>query len=439
MTRQQYKCLPQYCTADEAVKCVHSGHHVFVQGSCSIPETLVAALARRGPELHDVVVYNAFALGRRVSPLCDPKLSDSILIDSFFVSNAVRGWVNQGYATTTPRFFGQVPQLFRDGTIKIDVAFINCSLPDDDGYVSLGVSGDLTPAAIECADIIVAQVNRNMPYTYGDTLLHVSEIDHIVQGDDPLAEVALTTPGEKEKRIGRYIAELIPDGAALQIGVGSIPNAILWALHDHKHLGIHTEALTDGMVDLIEKGIVDNSLKAVEKGRSVASLALGSRRLYDFMDHNESITMRDISWVNDPFVISCNPNTAAINSALEIDLSGQVCADSIGTRIFSGVGGQHDFVYGSSRSIGGQSFIAMMSTTSKGLSKIKPILTPGAGVVTTRFQTNWVVTEHGAVNLRGRNMIERARLLISIAAPEVREELDRQAFEMLGYAYRRWK
>lgn len=428
----------RYITADEAVKMVKSGDHVFVQGSGSIPEALIAALARRGDELHDVVLYNAFAMGRRISPLCDAGLKDSFLIDSFFVSNAVRGWVNQGYATTTPRFFGQVPQLFRDGTISLDVAFINCSLPDENGYVSFGVSADLTPSAVEVAKIIIAQINPLMPFTYGDSVIHTSRLDAMVMVDDPLAETPDAEPGEREMKIGGAIASLIPDGAVLQVGIGGIPNAVLHSLHDHRHLGIHSEAFTEGMVDLINEGVVDNSLKQVEPGRSVASLALGTRRLYDFLDYNPSVVMRDISWVNDPFVIAQNHNMAAINSCLEIDLSGQVCADSIGTRIYSGVGGQQDFVYGSSRSSGGQSFIAMLSTTSRGESKIKPVLTPGAGVVTTRFQTNWVVTEYGAVNLRGRNMIDRARLLISIAAPQFREELDRAAFDMLGYAYRRW-
>lgn len=429
----------KYMSADEAVKLVKSGDHVFVQGSCSIPEALVAALARRGAELRDVVLYNAFALARRVSPLCDPALKDSFHIDSFFVSNAVRGWVNEGYATTTPRFFGQVPQLFRDGTIKLDVAFINCSLPDKDGYVSFGVSADLTPSAVEMAPIIIAQINPLMPFTYGDSVIHISRINALVEVNDPLAETPDTPPTDKEMLIGRSIAEHIPDGAVLQVGVGTIPNAVLHSLKDHKHLGLHTEAMTDGMVDLIRSGVVDNSCKQIERGRSVASLALGTRRLYDFLDHNPTVIFRDIAWVNDPFNISRNNNMAAINSCLEIDLSGQVCADSIGTRIYSGVGGQQDFVYGSSRSIGGQSFIAMLSTTSRGGSKIKPVLTSGAGVVTTRFQTNWVVTEYGAVNLRGRNMIDRARLLISIAAPEFREELDRAAYDMLGYAYRKWR
>ena len=426
-------------TADEAVKFVKSGDHVFVQGSCSIPEALIAALAKRGNELSDVTLYNAFALARRISPLCKPELKDAFHIDSFFVSNAVRGWVNEGYATTTPRFFGQVPILFRDGTIKLDIAFINCSLPDENGYVSLGVSADITPAAVECAKFIIAQINPMMPFTYGDSVIHTSKIDVLVKVNDPLAETPDIEPTEAELAIGRYIAQEIKDGSTLQIGVGAIPNAVLHALHSHKHLGIHTEAMTNGMVDLINRGIVDNSTKTICPGQSVASLALGTRMLYDFLDHNRDVVFRDIAWVNDPFIIAQNKDMVAINSCLEIDLSGQICADSIGTRIFSGVGGQHDFVYGTSRSHGGQSFIAMLSTTSKGESKIRPTLKPGAGVVTTRFQTNWVVTEYGAVNLRGRNMIDRARMLISIAAPQFREELDREAFNILGYAYRKWK
>ena len=426
-------------TADEADKFVKSGDHVFVQGSCSIPEALIAALAKRGNELSDVTLYNAFALARRVSPLCKPELKDAFHIDSFFVSNAVRGWVNEGYATTTPRFFGQVPILFRDGTIKLDIAFINCSLPDENGYVSLGVSADITPAAVECAKFIIAQINPMMPFTYGDSVIHTSKIDVLVKVNDPLAETPDIEPTEAELAIGRYIAQEIKDGSTLQIGVGAIPNAVLHALHSHKHLGIHTEAMTNGMVDLINRGIVDNSTKTICPGQSVASLALGTRMLYDFLDHNRDVVFRDIAWVNDPFIIAQNKDMVAINSCLEIDLSGQICADSIGTRIFSGVGGQHDFVYGTSRSHGGQSFIAMLSTTSKGESKIRPTLKPGAGVVTTRFQTNWVVTEYGAVNLRGRNMIDRARMLISIAAPQFREELDREAFNILGYAYRKWK
>ena len=294
-------------TADEAVRLVKSGDHVFVQGSGSIPEALIAALARRGHELHDVILYNAFAMGRRVSPLCDPALKDSFLIDSFFVSNAVRGWVNQGYATTTPRFFGQVPQLFRDGSIPLDVAFINCSLPDSDGFVSFGVSADLTPSAVEKARIIVAQINPLMPFTYGDSVIHSSRIDAMVKVNDPLAETNDTPPTPEELAIGRAIAELLPDGAVLQVGVGAIPNAVLHSLKSHRHLGIHSEALTEGLMELMKEGVVDNSMKQIERGRTVASLILGTRKLYDFVDHNKDIVMRDIAWVNDPFIIAQKP------------------------------------------------------------------------------------------------------------------------------------
>lgn len=426
-------------SAAEAVKVVKNGDHVFVQGSSSIPEALVAALADRGDELRGVILYNAFALARRVSPLCNPRYKDSFLIDSFFVSNAVRGWVGEGYATTTPRFLGEIPQLFRDGTIRLDVAFINCSLPNEDGYVSFGVSADLTPSAVECAKVIIAQINPLMPFSYGDALIHVSRLDAMVEVHDPLAEAPSTPPNENEEKIGRFIAEHIPDGATLQIGVGGIPNAILHALHDHKNLGLHTEAMTDGVLPLIEQGVIDNSLKKIHPGKSVACLALGSRRLYDLMDYNRDMIFKDVAWTNDPFIIAQNPKVMAINSCLEIDLTGQICADSIGTRIFSGIGGQHDFVYGASRSEGGMSFLAMTSTTNKGLGKIKPVLTPGAGVVTTRFQSHYVVTEHGAVNLRGKSLPERAKLLISIANPADRESLDRAAFERFGYSYSRLK
>ena len=430
--------IPNLMTADEAVRLIKSGDHVYIQGSTSVPETLVAAMTRRGHELRDVVLYSGFSVASGEAPYCKPEYKDSFIVDTCFVSNNVRRWIAEGYGATTPRFLGEVPALFRDGTWPVEVCLLNCSMPDKDGYVSFGVSADLAFSASQCARTVIAQLNPHMPFSYGDPVIHVSRLAAAVLVDDPLVEVPTPEPGPAETAIGNAIAELIPDGATLQIGVGGIPNAVIRALSGHKHLGLHTEAMTDGMVDLIEKGVIDNSLKQVEPGVSIASLAIGTRRLYDFLDHNRSILFKDIAWVNDPFLIAQNKNMAAINSCLEIDLSGQVCADSIGTRIYSGVGGQHDFVYGSSRSVGGQSFIAMLSRTSKGESKIKPVLTPGAGVVTTRFQTNWVVTEYGAVNLRGKNMIERARLLISIAAPEFREELEREAFKMLGYAFHRW-
>ena len=429
----------KFVSAAEAVKLIESGDHVYIQGSTSIPEVLVEALAQRGHELRDVSVYSGFAVGRRPSPLCNPEYKDAFLIDSFFISNAFRNYINEGYGTMTPRFLGEVPELFRDGTCRVDVALINCSVPNEDGLVSFGVSADLATAAVECADRVIAQINPNVPYLPGDAVIHVSQLAAAVEVDEPLVEVPTAVPTEEEIRIGNYIAELIPDGATMQIGVGGIPNAVIRALANHKHLGLHTEAMTDGVLPLLKSGVIDNSCKTVMPGKSVGSLALGSKALYEFLDGNEDVVFKDVAWTNNPFTIAQNPKVMSINSCLEIDLTGQVCADSIGTRLFSGVGGQHDFVYGSSRSEGGLSFLAMLSKTNKGHNKIKPVLTPGAGVVTTRFQTNYIVTENGIVNLRGKNLAERAKLMVSVAAPEFREELDRAAAERFGYSYLRLK
>lgn len=431
--------MANYMTAAEAVKLIKSGDHIFVQGSTSIPEVLLAAMTERGHELRDVVLHSGFAVAKGPAPYCKPEYKDSFLVDSFFVNNSIREWIAKGYGTMTPRFLGEVPALFRDGTCPIDVALINCSLPDKDGYVSFGVSADLATAAVECADRVIAQINPHMPFSYGDPVIHIDRLAAAVEVDEPLVEVPTAVPTEEEIRIGQYIADLIPDGATLQIGVGGIPNAVIRALHGHKHLGLHTEAMTDGVLPLLESGVIDNSRKKVMPGKSVASLALGSRKLYDHMDYNPDIIFKDVAWTNDPVRIAENPKVMSINSCLEIDLTGQVCADSIGPKIFSGVGGQHDFVYGASRSEGGKSFLAMLSTTAKGINKIKPVLTPGAGVVTTRFQTQYLVTEHGIVDLRGKNLAERARLIISIAAPQFREDLDRAAAERFGYSYLRLK
>jgi len=426
-----------YMTASEAMRLVKSGDRVYVMGSTAIPEVLMDALAERGPELRDVTVYAAFAIGRRPSPICRPELRDSFYLNSFFVSNAFREWIAQGNGSMTPRFLGEVPELFRDGTCPVDVALINCSLPDKDGYVSYGISADLATSAVECASTVIAQINPAVPFLPGDAVIHISKLTAAVKVDDPLVEVPTAVPTEAEIKIGNAIAEHIPDGATLQIGVGGIPNAVIRALADHRHLGLHTEAMTDGVLPLLQSGVIDNSQKKVMPGVSVASLALGSRHLYDFLDVNKDVIFKDVAWTNDPFRIAQNPKVMSINSCLEIDLTGQICADSIGTKIFSGVGGQHDFVYGAGRSEGGLSFLAMLSTTGKGMSKIKPVLTPGAGVVTTRFQTNYIVTEYGAVDLRGKDLAERARLMISIAAPQFREELERAAADRFGYAFLR--
>ena len=428
-----------YMTADEAVRLIKSGDHVFIQGSTSIPEVLVEAMARRGNELRNVRLYQGFAVAKGPAPYCREECADAFYPDPCFISNSVREWIDKGNGSTTPCFLGEVPRLFREGICPVDVCLLNCSLPDKNGYVSYGVSADLAYSAADSAKIVIAQINRRMPFSFGDPVIHLSQLAAAVEVDDPLVEVPTPEPTPAEIALGNNVAALIPDGATLQIGVGGIPNAIIRALAGHKHLGVHTEAMTDGLLPLMESGAIDNSMKRVMPGKSVASLALGSRRLYEFMDYNPDIIFKDVAWTNDPFRIAQNPKVMSINSCLEIDLTGQICSDSIGTHMFSGVGGQVDFVYGSSRSEGGKSFLTMLSTTRKGMSKIKPVLTPGAGVVTTRYMAHYIATEHGCVCLRGKDLAERARLLISIADPSAREELERAARERYGRAFgRQW-
>ena len=424
-----------YITAQQAVQLIESGDSVYIQGSTTIPEVLCQALADRGNELKDVTIYAAFAVGRCEAPFCRPEYKEAFNIRSLFVANNIRRWLAEGYGSTIPAFLGEIPALFRDGTLPLDTVFLNVSPPDEDGYCSFGVSADLAVSAVECSRKVIAQINRSMPFSYGDALIHVSRIDAAVEVDDPLVEVPTAPPSETDMAIGRHIAEMIPDGAALQIGVGGIPNAVLAALKDHRHLGLHTEALTDGVLPLLESGVIDNSCKKVMPGISVASLALGSGRLYDYMDYRKDLLLKDVAWTNDPFRIAANPKAVAINSAVEVDLTGQVCADSIGTRIISGVGGQHDFMYGASLSDGGKTFIAIPSMTEKGVSKINPVLSPGAGVVTTRHMVQNIVTEYGVAELRGKTLPQRAKALVAIAHPSVREQLDRAAYERFGYSY----
>lgn len=429
----------KFVRAEEAVKLIESGDHIYVQGSTSTPEVLLDAMTARANELRDVTVYSGFGITRREAPYCKPEYKDIFRVESFFTNNSVRKYINEGYGSLIPRFLGEVPELIRDGTCRVDVVLLNCSEPNEEGLVSFGVSGDIATSAVECARVLIAQINPNMPFTYGDSTVHVSRLDACVWVDEPLVEVPSAVPTEAETAIGKAIAERIPDGATLQIGVGGIPNAVLASMHDHKHLGLHTEAMTDGVLPLLEAGIIDNSQKKLHPGVSVASLAIGSKELYKHMNYNKEMLFKDVAYTNNPFVIAQNPKVMSINSALQIDLTGQICADSIGTYIYSSVGGQHDFVYGSSRSEGGRSFIAMLSTTNKGANKIVPVLTPGAGVVTTRFQTNYVVTEYGCVDLRGKDLGERAKLLISVAAPQFREDLEKAAAERFGWSFLRWK
>ena len=429
----------KYVSAQEAVRLIKSGDSVYIQGSTSIPEVLVQAMTDRAEELRGVKVYSAFAIGKGDAPYAKAELMDSFETNSFFVANCVRKAIKEGVGQAIPAFLGEIPFLFRSGQVPLDVTLLNVSEPDDEGYVSYGISADLAFSAAECSKIIIAQVNKHMPRTFGDSVIHISKIAALVRGDEPLVELPIAIPNEMERKIGNFIAAEVPDGATLQIGVGGIPNAVLDALHDHKHLGLHTEAMTDGVVPLIQKGIIDNSEKKLYRGQSLACLALGSRRLYDYLDNNRDVVFRDVAWTNDPQNIRQNPKVMAINSALEIDLTGQICADSIGTTIFSGVGGQHDFMYGGALSEGGKCFIALPSITSKGISKIVPTLTQGAGVVTTRFQTQYIATEHGIVYLRNKNLAERAKALISIADPSAREMLERAAVERFGIGFLRLK
>ncbi len=437
-----------YLTPEEAVRLVKSGDTVVVQGSTSIPMVLLRALTARAAELRDVKIISGFGVHPEDAPYAKRELMDSFRALNIFVPNNLRRAMREGVADTIPAFLGEVPFLFRSGQVPVDVAFLNVSEPDDDGYCSFGISADIVFSGQECAKTIIAQVNKYMPRTYGDPVIHVSQITAMCRGDEPLVEVPTATPNEIETRIGNYIAAEIPDGATLQIGVGGIPNAVINALRNHQHLGLHTEAITDGVLPLIEKGVIDNSLKKVLPGKSVGSLVLGSRHLYDYIDGNPDFVIRDVAWTNDPQIIRQNPRAMAINSAVEIDLTGQICADSIGDTIISGVGGQHDFMYGAALSEGGKCFIALPSMTKakdaqgtpiKGKSKIVAHLTPGAGVVTTRFQAQYIATEHGIVYLRNLPLAERAKALISIADPSVREELERAAVERFGVGYLRLK
>lgn len=429
----------KYVSADEAVKLVRSGDTVVCQGGTSVPVILQEALARRHEELRDVQIVCGFNITAGEAPFCKPEYKDSFLVNSIFISGDQRKYIAAGYGTMTPAFLGEVPGLFRRGEIPVDVAFINCSLPDENGYCSYGISADIAVSAVECARVVIAQVSPNIPYLYGKCLIHESKISAAVYCEEPPLGMVFGEPTPIEAAIGANVASQIPDGACLQIGVGGIPNAVLNGIKHHQHLGLHTEAMTDGVIRLIKEGVIDNSLKKVHPGVSVAALAIGSAPMYKYIDHNKTMEFFDVAYTNNPFLIAQNPRACAINSAIEVDLTGQVCADSIGEMIFSSVGGQHDFMYGCALSEGGRTFIALPSRTAKGKAKIVPTLTPGAGVVTTRFQTQYVATEYGIVYLRNLSLAQRAKALISIAHPDDREELEKAACKRFGYSFLRLK
>lgn len=423
-------------SAAEAVKVIKSGDNIHLSSVASAPQVLINAMCDRGRagELKNVHIQHLHTEGP--APYTDAEFEGIFQHDAFFVGGNVRKNVQAGYADYIPVFLGETQRLYRDGYIKCNVAMIQVCPPDEHGYVSLGTSVDATLAAIETSDITIAVINKNVPRSFGHAMIPMSMIDVFVEDDTPLEPAHFSEPDEMETAIGKHCAALIEDGACLQMGIGAIPNAVLACLDNHKNLGVHTEMFADGVLDLVHKGIITGENKVLDKGKLVATFLMGSQAVYDFVNNNPRVLMMDVGYTNDPLIIARQPKMTAINSALQIDLTGQVCADSIGTKHYSGVGGQLDFIYGASRSKGGKSMIAMPSITKKGVSKIAPTLLLGAGVTTTRSNMHWFVTEQGAVNLFGKTLQERAKLLISVAHPSAREELEQAAFERFGSHFR---
>jgi acyl-CoA hydrolase len=413
-----------FISASEAVQCIQSGNRVFLHGSAATPITLIEAMQRRHAELKNVELVSITNLGN-----VDFNKSEhrkSFFFNSLFVSANTRAVANSNDGDYVPIFLSEIPQLFRKSILPIDVALVQVSPPDVHGYCSLGTSVDIARAAVDTAKIVVAQVNPNMPRTHGDGFLHTSRIHALVWDESSLPEVDYSQKvSNSVEKIGRHVASLIEDGACLQMGIGVIPDQVLKNLGNHKNLGLHTEMLSDGVIPLIENGVINNSQKKINAGRSVTGFMVGTRKLYNFVHDNPSIRVMDISYVNDTSNIRKNPRATAINSAIEIDLTGQVCADSIGTYQFSGIGGQMDFMRGASLSENGKPIIALPSVTSKGISRIVPFLKEGAGVVTTRGHVHWVVTEFGIVDLFGKNLKQRAKALIGIAHPDHRKALEK--------------
>mgnify|MGYP001199838511 CR=1 FL=1 len=417
-----------YISAEEAVKHVKSGDRVFIHGSAATPVILVHALQKRYAALQNVELVSITNLGQ--IDFDKPEYRKSFFFNSLFVSANTRKVANSADGDYVPIFLSEIPLLFRRNILPIDVALIQVSPPDSHGFCSLGTSVDIARAAVDTARYIIAQVNPKMPRTHGDGFVHVKQINALVWHESELPELNYSLKiSDSIRQIGRNVASLIEDGATLQLGIGSIPDQVLQNLEGHRNLGIHTEMLSDGIIPLIEKGVINNSLKKINVGHSVTGFMAGTRKLYDFVNDNPQMRVMDISYVNDTSVIRQNPKATAINSAIEIDLTGQICADSIGTFQYSGIGGQMDFIRGASLSEGGKPIIAMPSVTSKGDSRIVPFLKQGAGVVTTRGHVHWVVTEYGIVNLFGKNLKQRGRALISVAHPDHRENLERAFHE----------
>lgn len=422
------------CTAAEAIKAVNSGDRIFLTGNVSVPRELSKALVELAPKLKDVEICQALTVGP--TEFVREDMEGHLRVNSMFISANIRKAVQMGKADFTPVLLSEFPLLFKNGVLPVDVALIHVSPPDEHGFCSLGVEVGLTKSPAEHAKIVIAEVNQQMPRTLGDSFIHVSRLNYVVPVNYAISEMPMAEEdgGETVERIAKFIAELIPDGATMQMGIGAIPDSVLHFLHDKRDLGIHTELFSEGVIDLVEQGIINNSKKTIHTGKIVAGFMIGTKRLYDWADDNPMIELHKTEYVNDPFVIAQNDKMVAINSAIEVDLTGQVCADSIGSKLYSGVGGQLDFIYGASRSKGGLPIIAMPSTSilrdGSVVTKITPLLKHGAGVVTTRNHVRFVVTEFGVAELYGKTIKQRSQALIRIAHPQFREELERQAKEL---------
>lgn len=422
--QKKYEHMVQ--TPETAVTNIKSGYRVFIGTGCAQPEVLVNALVARGKELVDTEIVHLLTLGH--APYAREQFANNFRVNSFFISKNVREVIQEGLGDYTPIFLSDIPRLFSSGQLPLDVALVQVTPPDEKGMCSLGISVDIVKSAIENAQFVIAQVNPQMPRTSGASTVSVYDLDALVPSDVPLIETLPEKTTEETQKIGEYVAALVEDGSTIEFGIGAVPQSVVPFLKDKKHLGIHTEMFTDAIIDLVESGAVDGTRKSIDKGKIVASFCLGTKRLYDYIDNNDVFAFHPTDYVNDPFIIGSGHKQVAINVALEVDLTGQVCADSIGTQFYSGIGGQVDFNRGAARSEGGKSIIAMPSTAKNGtISRIKSVLDTGAGVVTTRGDVHYVVTEYGVAYLHGKSVQERAIALISIAHPNFRAELTREA------------
>jgi len=429
-----YSYQSRITTPQEAVRVIKSGDRVFLTGNVSVPQRVLSALVDYAPNLDDVEICQALSIGPAEYVM--PEMQGHLRVNSMFISANIRKTVQEGKADFTPVLLSEFPLLFKNGFLPLDIALIHVSPPDEHGFCSFGVEVGLTKSAAESAKIIIAEVNRQMPRTLGDSFIHVNRLSHIIPVDYPIPEVRMAEDGKSEviEKIARSIAELIPNGATMQMGIGAIPDAVLKYLHHKKDLGVHSELFSDGVIELVNAGVLTNARKTLHPGKILAGFIIGTQELYYWVDNNPLIELRPIEYVNDPFVIAQNERMVAINSAIEVDLTGQVCADSIGPKLYSGVGGQLDFIYGASRSKGGVPIIALPSATTlkdgTRVTRIAALLKQGAGVVTSRNHVRYVVTEYGVADLYGKTIRQRARQLINIAHPEFRAELEKHAKEL---------